>query len=202
MVLPFLGNAIDIHAGGIDNLWRHHDYNLAIVESLTGREYARYWMHGGHLLLEGKKMSKSRGNIVYLADLLSQGYSPEEVRFFLIYGHYRDRMNMTGKNLDAARRVLGELRGLATQLSEAAAGVLPGSPPQAPIEAVFQERMDDDLDVKGAVDGILGSLRELAARQARGRLTHGETRTALTALHRADAVLQVIFPREETGPSR
>ncbi|MDD1661367.1 MAG: class I tRNA ligase family protein, partial [Methanomicrobiales archaeon] len=84
MVIPFLGNSIDIHAGGIDNLYRHHDYNLAIVESLTGREFARYWMHGGHLLIDGKKMSKSRGNIVYISDLTSRGYAPEEIRFFLI----------------------------------------------------------------------------------------------------------------------
>jgi len=202
MVFPFLGNAIDIHAGGIDNLWRHHDYNLAIVESLTGREYARYWVHGEHLLLDGTKMSKSRGNIVYLADLLSKGFSPEEVRFFLIYGHYRDRMNLTGENLGAARRVLGELRALAGQLGEAAGSVLPGSPPQAAIEAVFTERMDDDLDVKGAVNGILVSLRELAARQARGRLSHGEARTALAGLLHADAVFQVIFPREEAASPR
>ena len=196
MVIPLLGNAIDIHAGGIDNLYRHHDYNLSIVEALTGREYARYWMHGGHLLLDGKKMSKSRGNIVYLSDLLSRGCTPEEVRFFLIYGHYRDRMNMTTENLEAARKVLAEVRGLATDLGEASAGVLPGSPPQVALEAIFRERMDDDLDVKGAVNGILGSLRELAGRGARGRLTRGETRAAIAELRRVDGVLQVIFPRD------
>ncbi|MDD1663068.1 MAG: class I tRNA ligase family protein [Methanomicrobiales archaeon] len=197
MVFPFLGNAIDIHAGGIDNLWRHHDYNLAIVESLTGREYARYWMHGEHLLLHGKKMSKSRGNIVYLSDLMAQGCSPEEVRFFLMYGHYRDRMNMTRENLDRAGGVLRELRGLAENLGEAAGRAPPDSPSRAAVEAVFRERMDDDLDVRGAVDGVVVSLRELAARQARGRLTHGETRVAIADLHRIDAVLQVIFPRKE-----
>ena len=92
--------------GGIDNLYRHHDYNLAIVESLTGR-YARYWMHGGHLILDGKKMSKSRGNIVYLSDLTSRGCTPEEVRFFLTYNHYRDRLNMTGRNQRSKERPPG-----------------------------------------------------------------------------------------------
>lgn len=200
MAFPFLGNSIDIHAGGIDNLYRHHDYNLAIVESLTGREYARYWMHGGHLLLDGKKMSKSRGNLVCLPDLLSRDCSPEDVRFFLIYGHYRDRMNMTREKLDAARMVLRELRALAGQVGEAAkASPAPSPSPQVTgIGEVFSERMDDDLDVKGAVDGILGSLRDLAALQARGRLTHGEARTAIASLHRVDAVLQVIFPRKKT----
>ena len=202
MVIPFLGNAIDIHAGGIDNLWRHHDYNLAIVESLTGREYARYWMHGEHLLIDGRKMSKSRGNIVHLSDLLSTGCTPEEVRFFLIYGHYRDRMDMTRENLDAAREVLRELRGLAARLGEASAGMVPGGPPQVVMEEIFRGRMDDDLDVKGAIDGILGSLRELAARQAGGRLTHGETRTAVAALRGIDGVLQVIFPRDASMSPR
>jgi cysteinyl-tRNA synthetase len=197
MVLPLLGTAIDIHAGGIDNLWRHHDYNIAIVESLTSREYARYWMHGGHLLLDGKKMSKSRGNIVYLSDLMREGYSPEEVRFFLIYGHYRDRMNMTRERLDGARRVLGELRALAAQLGGDGGGLPPDSPPATAIEGVFRERMDDDLDVKGAFDGILGSLRELTVRKARGELPPADAAAALAALHRIDAVLQVIFPRRE-----
>jgi cysteinyl-tRNA synthetase len=199
MALPFLGNSLDIHAGGIDNLYRHHDYNLAIVESLTGREYSRFWLHGEHLLLDGKKMSKSRRNIVYLADLLSQGCTPEEVRFFLIYGHYRDRMNMTKENLDAARTRLGELRALAGQIGAAkGTGAPSGSaPPANELEEVFRELMDDDLDVKGAVDGILRSLRGLADRQGRGDLPPVEGRAALEALRRVDSVLQVIFPRDK-----
>jgi cysteinyl-tRNA synthetase len=197
MALPFLGNSLDIHAGGIDNLYRHHDYTIAIIESLTGREYARYWMHGEHLLLDGKKMSKSRGNIVHLSDLMAQGYSPEEVRFFLIYGHYRDRMNMTPENLEAARRALAELRALEAQLAGGAGDASPDSPLPSAAEAVFRDRMDDDLDVKGAVDGILGSLGDLMDRRARGDLPPGEARAAVAALRRVDAVLQVIFPRKE-----
>jgi cysteinyl-tRNA synthetase len=200
MVIPFLGNSIDIHAGGIDNLYRHHDYNLAIVEALTGRAYARYWMHGGHLLMNGRKMSKSRGNIVYLSDLTSRGCSPEEVRFFLTYGPYRDRMNMTRANLHRAREVLRDLRTLAGKLSEGreeTPGPLPDSPPVPSLEDLFRERMDDDLDVKGAVDGIAGSLRDLVDARARGDLTPGEAGAALAALRRIDGVLQVIFPRDE-----
>jgi cysteinyl-tRNA synthetase len=197
MVIPFLGNSIDIHAGGIDNLYRHHDYNLAIVESLTGREYARYWMHGGHLLIDGKKMSKSRGNIVYLSDLTSRGCTPEEVRFFLTYGHYRDRMNMTEDKLSEAREVLRNLKAMVDRISEGAREP-PGKPPDSPaarsLEDGFRERMDDDLDVRGAVDRLTGSLGELAARKARGDLSPEETAAALAALRRIDGILQVIFP--------
>jgi len=197
MVIPFLGNSIDIHAGGIDNLYRHHDYNLAIVESLTGREFARYWMHGGHLLIDGKKMSKSRGNIVYISDLTSRGYAPEEIRFFLIYGPYRDRMNMTDENLSKTRGVLRDLRGLIDRISGGAGGH-PGKPGDSPtassLEGGFRERMDDDLDVKGAVNRIAGALAEIANRKVRGELSPQEAGAVLAALHRIDGVLQVLFP--------
>jgi cysteinyl-tRNA synthetase len=200
MVIPFLGTSIDIHAGGIDNLYRHHDYNLAIVEALTGGEYARYWMHGEHLLIDGKKMSKSRGNILYLSDLTSRGCTPEEVRFFLIYGHYRNRLNMTERNLDAARAVLRDLRSLVGKLSGATKGTSEPVPPPLPLhplEAGFRERMDDDLDVRGAVDGITEYLRGPEDLLARGTFPPGESRAALAALHRIDGVLQVIFPPEK-----
>jgi cysteinyl-tRNA synthetase len=198
MAIPFLGDVIDIHAGGIDNLWRHHDYNLAVAESFTGREYARYWMHGEHLLIDGRKMSKSRGNIVYPSDLIADGCSPEEVRFFLIYGHYRDRMNMTRENLDTATGVLRGLRSLVGRLAEGGTKGAPGpilpSLPVQPLEAGFRERMDDDLDVRGAVDRVADSLRALADLHAPGEFPPEEAGVTLAALHRIDGVLQVIFP--------
>jgi cysteinyl-tRNA synthetase len=198
MVIPFLGTSIDIHAGGIDNLYRHHDYNLAIIEALTGREYARYWMHGEHLLIDGRKMSKSRGNIVHLSLLTSRGCTPEEVRFFLIYGHYRDRMNMTRENLDTATGVLRGLRSLVGRLAEGGTKGAPGpilpSLPVHPLEAGFRERMDDDLDVRGAVDRVADSLRALADLHAPGEFPPEEAGVTLAALHRIDGVLQVIFP--------
>jgi cysteinyl-tRNA synthetase len=201
MVIPFLGNSIDIHAGGIDNLYRHHDYNLAIVESLTGREFARYWMHGEHLLLDGKKMSKSRGNIVYLSDLTSRGCTPEEVRFFLTYGHYRDRLNMTDENLTKTQEVLRDIKTMINRISKGARK-LPGKPRDSPVvrslEEGFGERMNDDLDVRGAVNRIAGSLGELTDLQAGGELSPGEGGAALAALRRIDGVLQVLFP---SGPA-
>jgi cysteinyl-tRNA synthetase len=197
MAIAFLGDSIDIHAGGIDNLYRHHDYNLAIAESLSGREFARYWTHGEHLLIDGKKMSKSRGNIVYLSDLTSKGYTPEEVRFFLIYGHYRDRLDMNREILRAAREVLMRFRVLTGKIADVA-GVSPSQPPIPPpghlLEEQFRERMDDDLDVKGAFDRVAGSLREHAALKDRGDLPTEEAGAALAALQRIDVVLQVIFP--------
>lgn len=81
MVLQSLGEQMDIWCGGADNLYRHHDYNLAVMEAYSGRELARFWLHGAPLLVRGVKMSKSRGNVVYLADVLGQGYTARQVRF-------------------------------------------------------------------------------------------------------------------------
>jgi len=86
-IVKHLGFRVDICCGGSDNLYRHHDYTLAIMESASGHEFCRTWLHGEHLLVDGAKMSKSRGNIVYTEQLLEQGYTAGHLRFFLIYGH-------------------------------------------------------------------------------------------------------------------
>ncbi|NTU48285.1 MAG: class I tRNA ligase family protein, partial [Syntrophobacteraceae bacterium] len=83
MVTEHLGYSIDIACGGIDNLYRHHDYNIAVVEGVSGSDFSRFWLHGEHLLANGKKMSKSIGNIVYPEDLQKDGYSGEQIRFYL-----------------------------------------------------------------------------------------------------------------------
>ena len=74
---------------------RHHDYTLAVAEAVSGKQFSRYWLHGGHLFVEGKKMSKSKGNVYYPSDLLAKGFSGEQLRFFLIYGAYRKKLNFT-----------------------------------------------------------------------------------------------------------
>jgi len=110
MVTKHLGYTIDICCGGIDNLYRHHDYNLAVIEASSGEEFARYWVHGEHLLVNGKKMSKSVGNIIYPDDLMHDGLSGQHVRFYLLYGHHRRRLNFTTASFQKASRFLDHLR--------------------------------------------------------------------------------------------
>ena len=93
MVARLFDETLSIYCGGIDNLYRHHDYSMAILESLRPYPMARFWLHGHHLLVDGKKMSKSLGNIVYLEMLTNKGFTAQEIRFFLIDGHYRRKMN-------------------------------------------------------------------------------------------------------------
>ena len=180
MILPLLGPTIDIHAGGIDNLARHHDYVLAIMESLTGKPYARFWLHGGHLLIGGKKMSKSRGNIVCPATLLDEGYTPEEIRFFLIHGYYRERKDLDQESLEGDLRGTGEGSGAAPLIRS--------------LEEGFRERMDDDLDVEGAWGHLEQVLVALDRRASAGTLGKKEAMEATRILRRIDGVLQVIYP--------
>jgi cysteinyl-tRNA synthetase len=196
-ILPFLGPTIDIHAGGIDNLARHHDYVLAIMESLTDKPYAAFWLHGGHLLIGGKKMSKSRGNIVCPATLLAEGYTPEQIRFFLIHGHYRERKDLYGESLKEAADRLFRVQQMAALIGGNHTGRGNGSEPAAllrSLEEGFRERMDDDLDVAGAwahLEQALAAIGDMAREGRLGKKTAGE---ATRILRRIDGVLQVIYP--------
>ncbi|MDA8432705.1 MAG: class I tRNA ligase family protein, partial [Nitrospiraceae bacterium] len=93
MVAKHFGETLSIYCGGIDNLIRHHDYSRAVLESVRPYPMARFWLHCHHLKVGGKKMSKSKGNIYYTDTLTAKGYRAEEIRFFLIYGHYRSDLN-------------------------------------------------------------------------------------------------------------
>ncbi|MFP4667790.1 MAG: class I tRNA ligase family protein, partial [Desulfobacterales bacterium] len=112
MITKHLGWELDICCGGIDNIYRHHDYNIAVIEAISGKELAHFWLHGGHVRVGGKKMSKTRGNIVYFNDLLSRGFQPHHIRFFLIYGDYREPLNMNTDRLNCARGKIETLRSM------------------------------------------------------------------------------------------
>ena len=116
MVTKHLGFSIDVACGGVDNLVRHHDYTIAVAEGASGEEFARYWLHGAHLFVDGKKMSKSRGNVYYPADLLAKGFRKDHVRFFLIYGQYRKKLNFTWEKLAETSRKLDMLKHMVKDL--------------------------------------------------------------------------------------
>ena len=111
MIAPLFDETLSIYCGGIDNLVRHHDYSLAILESIRPYPMAKYWLHCHHLHVNGKKMSKSLGNIVYLEMLTNKGFTAQEVRFFLIDGHYRRKMNYRDDRFRTSAEKLRMLRG-------------------------------------------------------------------------------------------
>ncbi len=195
MVTKTVGYQIDINCGGIDNIFRHHDYNIAVIESISGKEYARYYLHGEHLMVEGKPMSKSRGNILYPDDVLKMGYEAHHLRFFLIYTHYRKKLNLTNSKLHKAAGHLAAMRGLVHELIEDTDGQAGEDPAAADlidgIPGEFERLMDDDLSVGRAVDGVYARLQQIAdcsaplSKQSAARL-RGQ-------LARIDTVLRVLF---------
>ncbi len=192
MVSKHFNETLSIYCGGFDNLFRHHDYSIAILESVRPYPMARVWLHCYHLVVNGQKMSKSKGNIYYTDSLLKQGYDRDQIRFFLIYGHYRKKLNfsdhamrLAADKLNTFKEMIKALKGRTDQNvdSKGDEGAL------GKVKALFIDRMDEDLDVKGAFDALHGFLaaadiKELAPSVASGYLK---------GLKEIDQVLQVLF---------
>ncbi|MFA7463621.1 MAG: class I tRNA ligase family protein [Syntrophales bacterium] len=189
MINPHFHETLSIYCGGVDNLIRHHDYIIAVLESLHPYPVAKYWLHCRHLLVAGKKMSKSRGNIVYTEKLLRRGYSAAEVRFFLIDNHYRKEIDYSDESMTAAAARLAELR-TAVGLVADRSGSEPPDPEAADrVRQAFSRSMDDDLDVRSAVDGVLGAMLAAPPEQ----IDPSEAGGMVQAAAEIDSVLKVIF---------
>jgi len=175
MAGEYLGETIDLHAGGEDLKFPHHECEIAQSEGATGKPFSRHWLHVTYLVVDGEKMSKSKGNFYTLQDLLDKGYSAAAVRWLLLSAHYRTQLNFTLAGLDAAEKAIAYHRGLLQRLREAA-GV--EDAPAAPEAArAFDEAMDEDLNVSKA----LAAVHE-AAKEANRALDEGSmTREAAAA---------------------
>jgi cysteinyl-tRNA synthetase len=190
MIVKYFNETLSIYCGGYDNLFRHHDYLKAILESVRPYPMARFWLHGHHLYIEGQKMSKSKGNVYYVDTIQEKGYTLAEIRFFLIYGQYRKKLNYTDAAMAAAARKLRSFKARVKKLEERAGGARAGAGPlPAQFKEAFVERMDDDLDVRGAFDELDAVLTGLDA----STLTPGQSSGILKELRRADEVLKVLF---------
>jgi cysteinyl-tRNA synthetase len=189
MVARHFSETLSVYCGGIDNLVRHHDYSRAILESVRPYPMARFWLHCRHLFVKGRKMSKSRGNIYYTDTLLKKGYAAEEIRFFLIYGHYRERLNYTDSGMRKSAERLKGFREMVKRIAKKAVSA-PDQAAAQKIRDVFAKQMDNDLDVSSAFDALYAfvaaaDISKLDARQAAGMIK---------ALKEIDQVLAVIFP--------
>ncbi len=190
MISSFFDETLSIYCGGIDNLFRHHDYTRAILESIRPYPMARYWLHCHHLHVDGKKMSKSVGNILYTDDLEKQGYDMREIRFFLIYGHYRKNLNYSATRMRATTEKLRTFKEQVKKIKRRAGSTTDKDTEVArKIKAAFQERMDDDLDVKGAFDTVIDLISGMDGKNLSPNTASGIIR----ALREIDEVLQVMF---------
>ncbi len=195
MVTKHLGFTIDVACGGIDNLVRHHDYTIAVAEAVSGLPLAKYWLHGGHLFVDGKKMSKSKGNVLYPSDVTARGYSNEHVRFFLIYGAYGVKRNFTWQEMSNVSRRLDKIGSMVRNLREANS-----SNSNSLAKAIannitkhFERYMNSDLDVKSSFDAVYACAAKLDELRKNGKLAGEDADTALNNLRKIDRVLQIIF---------
>ena len=190
MVNRYFHETLSIYCGGIDNLIRHHDYTRAILESVRPYAMARYWLHCQHLFVQGQKMSKSKGNIYYTDTLLADGYSPAEIRFFLISNHYGKRINYSPKNMSRAKDKLLELRGLARGIAARASAKSTGrSQAGGRLKNAFVRHMDNDLRVGEAIDAVQSLLSVIRPKG----LKPDEAADILSTLTEMDKVLNVLF---------
>ncbi len=195
VIIQHLGDQIDINCGGIDNIYRHHDYNIAVVESYTGHTFANYYLHGAHLIVEGKPMSKSRGNIVYPEDVFRPGFSTLDLRFFLYYTHYRKKLNFTEARFKESSEQLKSFRKLALGLCRQPHS----NPPEnrrvkaliAEIPRVFEENMDMDLCIGAAFDDIFAILESLV--EMKNQITKKDASELENILRKIDTVMAVLF---------
>jgi cysteinyl-tRNA synthetase len=164
----YLGKDFDLHSGGEDNMFPHHECEIAQAEGASDCEFARHWMHTRHLLVDGAKMSKSTGTLLTLDDIRTRGFTMAELRYLLITNHYRQQFNFTGDGLTAARSSLGRLQNTRNMLSERAQSAPPDSKPTRAVaerielfERDYGKDLDDDLNVSNAMAALFAFVGDI-----------------------------------------
>jgi cysteinyl-tRNA synthetase len=197
MATRLLGPQLDIHCGGEDNIFPHHEAEIAQSECCTGLPFARYWLHCRHLLVDGQKMSKSLGNFYTLRDLLERGWSGREVRYALISVNYRLPLNFTMEGLAGARSALGRIDGWVERMARHAGGAEPEAGP-GPEGDAFGRALDDDLNISAALGVLFDVVRATHRQLDAGELSPGRAAALIEWWKRADAVLALERPPD--GP--
>jgi len=193
MSLKALGQTFDLHLGGEDLKFPHHEDEIAQSEGATGQPFVKYWLHGAHLLVEGKKMSKSLGNFFTLRDLTAKGFTGREIRCLLLTAHYRETFNFTLDGLAGARTALARIDECTAKLRDLAAGAAanPAAAAEAPLVAAFRSALHDDLNISAAWATVFDWVRDTNKRIASAQLNPTEAAAALAAWEQVDSVLGI-----------
>ena len=191
MIREYLGDSFDLHSGGVDLVFPHHENEIAQSRCACGGHFAHSWFHIAHLMVDGGKMSKSLGNLYTLEDLATHGWTAMEVRYVLISGHYRKPLNFTFDSLHAAREALTKLAKAAAALAEKSTTATTMSEVSfGPFQAAWAA-LNDDLNTAGALGGIFTGMRESA------KLEGAAAAQALAALNRILRALGLTLPEPE-----
>ena len=205
MSMKYLGETFDIHCGGVDNMFPHHENEIAQSEAATGKKFVNYWLHNEHLQVEGKKMSKRFGNFYTLRDLLAKGYDPITIRYLLMSTHYRQQFNFTFEGLESAKSAIDRLKNFVRRLHETDGKDSKGKVAAftEKLETCFGGSMDEDLDIGTALASLFDFVREINSLLDANTVSKTEASDVGGLMMRIDEILGVIgkVEVEETLPA-
>lgn len=204
MAMKLLGESIDMHVGGVDNMFPHHENEIAQSEAYSCKHFVKHWLHAEHLLVEHRKMSKSLGNFYTLRDLLAKGYTGQEVRYLLLQTHYRTQLNFTFQGLDAARASLERFSDFILRLRQIDQQIGSGDVLSLleKTKVGFMNALADDLNISLALASIFDMLREINGLCDTQRVSSQDANATLELLSQLNCVLNVLplQPKEISIP--
>lgn len=196
MSMKYLGHTFDIHTGGVDNIFPHHENEIAQSEGATGEKFVNYWLHCEHLLLGEEKMSKSLGNITYIKDLSEKGYDARAIRYMLMSTHYRQKLLFTEEMLSNAEKSLTRIDDFLFELEQINVRGDIAEEVNSTVETMlngFETAMDDDLNISRALGTVFEFIRDIYRIRESQALNLNDISLMYSALEKVDHVLGVIF---------
>lgn len=212
MAMNLLGESIDIHVGGVDNMFPHHENEIAQSEAYSGKKFVKIWLHVEHLIVENRKMSKSLGNFYTLRDLLKRGYTGKQIRYMLLHTHYKTQLNFTFEGLDAAQGALQRLNDFIQRMKEVEKETQVENSDKQSEEQLnqvlakalndFSAALADDLNISAALAAIFEFVRESNGLRDQGKISSKQAGNILDLMRHFDTVLDVLSFEdvEETIP--
>jgi cysteinyl-tRNA synthetase len=195
MAMKYLGDTLDIHTGGVDLAFPHHENEIAQSEAATGHPFVRLWLHAEHLIIDGEKMSKSLGNFYTLRDLFAKGNKPSTIRFLLLSVPYRRQLNFTADSLKQAESSVARLRNFVARLKteKFPAGSIAEIRKRAEqAETDFDAGLSDDLNTAVALAAVFDLVRDVNTAMDRGEFLQQDAPRIIAAMEKVDGILAVL----------
>ena len=191
MSTKLLGNHFDIHCGGVDNIFPHHENEIAQSVGANGKNFVNYWLHSEHLMIDGDKMSKSKTNFFTLKDLKMKGFTPESIRYQLLLGHYRTKISFSLRKKHESDKIVNRISDFYLSLERLGAKNIPGHIiPKEYIE--FKNHMNNDLDTPKAIASFLNWMKNTMKYFGSNKITHNDIRSAWNFINIFDSVFKIV----------
>jgi len=198
MATEYLGDTLDIHTGGEDNIFPHHEAEIAQSECFSGKKFVNFWVHTRHLLVEGEKMSKSKGNFYKLQDILEKGLDPMHLRLLFLSSHYRKNLDFSWRAMEQAKANYERIAEFCSKLSKDVSVGPPRSKWTSEVHSRFESAMDDDLNTPLFLSILYDLIKETNKRIAENKLSANEATEFLATFEKMNKVFGLKFPEKET----